>query len=63
MVQASNGCIVVWDMFSWYTVGHLFAPEGQTHFVVYLSIIVVHTAMLHLCPGGHGYFQDDNSPT
>ena len=60
-VQA--GSIMVWGMFSWYTLGLLIPTHHWLNATAYLSIVAdhVHPFMATMYPSSNGYFQHDNA--
>ncbi len=62
-VQAGDGGVMVWGVFSWHTLGPLVTIEHRLNATVYLSIVADHvhpfmTTVYHLLM----YFQQDNAP-
>ncbi len=64
MVQAGGGGVMVWDIFSWHTLGPLVPIEHRLNATAYLSIVAdhVHPFMTTVYPSSDGYFQQDNAP-
>ncbi len=62
MVQATGGGVMVWGIFSWYTLGPLVPIEHRLNATAYLSIVAdhVHPFMTTVYPSSDGYFQQDN---
>ncbi len=60
-VQA--GGIMVWGIFSWYTLGPLVPIEHRLNTTAYLSIVAdhVHPFMTTVYPSSDSYFQQDNA--
>ncbi len=63
-VQAAHGGVIVWGVFSWYTLGPLVPIEHCLNATSYLSIVAdhVHPFMTTVNPSSDGYFQQDNAP-
>ncbi len=63
MVQAGGGGVMVWGIFSWYTLGPLVPIEHRLNVTAYLSIVAdhVHPFMTTVYPSSDGYFQQDNA--
>ncbi len=61
-VQAAGGGVMVWGLFSWYTLGPLVPIEHRLNASAYLSIVAdhVHPFMTTVYPSSDGYFQQDN---
>ncbi len=61
-VQAAGGGVMVWGIFSWYTLGPLVPIEHRLNATAYLSIVAdhVHPFMTTVYPSSDGYFQQDN---
>ncbi len=64
-VQALGGCVMVWGIFSWHTLGLLVPIEDRLNATAYLSIVAdhVHPFMTTVYPSSDGYFQQDNAPS
>ncbi len=63
-IQAAGGGVMVWGIFSWYTLGPLVPIEHRLNATPYLSIIAdhVHPFETTVYPSSDGYFQQDNAP-
>ncbi len=61
MVQADGGGVMVWEIFSWYTLGLLVPIEHHLNETVYQSIVADHPFMTTVYPSSDGYFQQDNA--
>nr|KAF6387472.1 hypothetical protein mMyoMyo1_007968 [Myotis myotis] len=63
-LQAGEGSVMVWGMFSWHDLGPLIRVEQCLNSTTCLSIIAdqVHPIMLMAYPNGDGFFQQDNAP-
>uniref|UniRef100_A0A9J8C1B0 Transposase Tc1-like domain-containing protein n=1 Tax=Cyprinus carpio carpio TaxID=630221 RepID=A0A9J8C1B0_CYPCA len=63
-VQAGGGCVMVWGIFSWHTLGPLLPIEHRLNATAYLSIVAdhVHPFMTTVYLSSDGYFQQDNAP-
>ncbi|KAE8579759.1 hypothetical protein XENTR_v10024172 [Xenopus tropicalis] len=63
-VQAGGGGVMVWEMFSWHTLGPLVPIGHRLNVTAYLSIVSdhVHPFMTTMYPSSDGYFQQDNAP-
>ncbi len=63
-VQAGVGGVMVWGIFSWYTLGPLVPIEHNLNAKAYLSIVAdhVHPFMTTVYLSSDGYFQQDNAP-
>ncbi len=63
-IQACGGGVMVWGIFSWYTLGPLVPIEHRLNATAYLSIVAdhVHLFMITVYPSSDGYFQQDNAP-
>ncbi len=63
-VQAGGGGVMVWEIFSWHTLGPLVPIEHRLNATSYLSIVAdhVHPFMTTVNPSSDGYFQQDNAP-
>ncbi len=63
-VQAGDGGVMVWGIFSWHTLGPLVPIEHRLNATAYLSIVAdhVHPFMTTVYPSSTGYFQQDNTP-
>ncbi len=61
-VQAGGGCVMVWGIFSWHTLGPLVPIEHCLNATAFLSIVAdhVHPFMITVYPSSDGYFQQDN---
>ncbi len=61
-VQAAGSGVMVWGLFSWYTLGPLVPIEHRLNATAYLSIVAdhVHPFMTTVYPSSDGYFQQDN---
>ncbi len=65
MVQAAVGCVKMWGIFSWHTLGPLVPVEHCLNATTaYLTIVAddVHPFMTTVYPSSDGYFQQDNAP-
>ena len=62
-VQAGGGSILVWGMFSWYSLGALRIVEGTMDQYKYVSILAdhVHRYMRNVYPQEDGIYQQDNA--
>ncbi len=63
MVQAGDG-VMVWEIFSWHTLGPLVPIEHRLNTTADLSIVAdhVHPFMTTVYISSDGYFQQDNAP-
>ncbi len=64
-VQAGGGGgVMVWEIFSWHTLGPLVPIEHCLNTTAYLSIVAdhVHPFMTTVYPSSDDYFQQDNAP-
>uniref|UniRef100_A0AAR2INL3 Tc1-like transposase DDE domain-containing protein n=1 Tax=Pygocentrus nattereri TaxID=42514 RepID=A0AAR2INL3_PYGNA len=61
-VQAGGGGVMVWEIFSWHTLGPLVPIEHCLNAAAYLSIVAdhVHPFMTTVYPSSDGYFQQGN---
>ncbi len=59
-----GGGVIVWGIFSWYTLGTLVPIEHLLNATAYRSIVTDHVYpyMTTLYPFPDGYFQQDNAP-
>ncbi len=62
-VQADGGGVMVWGVFSWYTLGLLVPIEHRLNATSYLSIVAdhVHPFMSTVNPSSDGYFKQDKA--
>lgn len=62
MVQADGG-VMVWEMFSWHTLGLLIPIDHQLNVTTYLIIVAdhVHPFMTTVYQFSNGYFQQNNA--
>ncbi len=62
-VQADGGGVMVWGVFSWYTLGLLVPIEHRLNTTAYLSIVAdhVHPFMSTVNPSSDGYFKQDKA--
>ncbi len=62
-VQADGGGVMVWGVFSWYTLGLLVPIEHRLNATSYLSIVAdhVHPFMTTVNPSSNGYFKQDKA--
>ncbi len=63
-LNSSGGGVMVWGIFSWYTLGLLVPIEHRLNATAYLSIVAdnAHPFMTTVYPSSDGYFQQDNTP-
>jgi len=63
-VQAGGGSLMVWEIFSWHTLGLLVPIVHRLNATAYPSIVSghVHPFMTTMYPSSDGYFQQDNAP-
>ncbi len=63
-VRAGGGGVMVWGIFSWYTLDPLVPIEHRFNATAYLSIVAdhVHPFMTTMYTSSDGYFQQDNAP-
>ncbi len=63
-VQAAAVGVMVWGIFSWYTLGPLVQIEHRLNAAAYLNIVADHVYrfMNAVYPSSDGYFQQDNAP-
>ncbi len=63
-VQAGGGSLMVWGIFSWYTLGPLVPIEHHLNATAYLSIVADHDHPFRttVYPSSDDYFQQDNAP-
>jgi len=63
-VQAGIGGVMIWGMFSCYTLGPLVPIGNRLNATAYLSIVYdhVHPFMTTMYQSSDGYFQQDNPP-
>nr|KAF6360092.1 hypothetical protein mMyoMyo1_011050 [Myotis myotis] len=63
-LQAGEGSVMVWGMFSWHDLGLLICVEQCLNSTTYLSIVAdqVYPIMLMVYPNGDGFFQQGNAP-
>ncbi len=54
-------CVMVWEIFSWYTLGLLVPIEHHLNETVYQSIVADHP-FRYYSTSSDGYFQQDNAP-
>ncbi|GIX90496.1 hypothetical protein CEXT_195811 [Caerostris extrusa] len=61
-LYASRDNVMVWEMFSWNTLGpSIYVHEHSTK-TSYLNIVVdIHPVMFMVYPNSDGYFQEDNA--
>ncbi len=59
-----GGGVIVWGIYSWYTLGTLVPIEYRLNATAYRSIVTDHVYpyMTTLYPFPDGYFQQDNAP-
>ncbi len=57
--QAGGGGVMVWEIFSWHTLGPLVPIEHRLNATAYLSIVAdhVHPFMTTVYTSSDGYFQ------
>ncbi len=62
--QVGGGCVMLWGIFSWHTLGPLVPIEHCLNATAYLSIVTdhIHPFMTTAYPSSDGYFQQDNAP-
>ncbi len=62
-VQAAGGGVVVWGIFSWYTLGPLVPIEHCLNAIAYMSIVAdhVHPFMTTVYPSSDGYLMSQSS--
>ncbi|GBN89068.1 Transposable element Tc1 transposase [Araneus ventricosus] len=63
-IQAGNGDIMLWGMFSWAALGPVVMVEQIMKAANYLNTIAdqLHPYMAFVFPTGNGIFQQDNAP-
>ncbi len=60
-VQAGGGGVMVWGIFSWYTLGPLVPIEHRLNATSYLSIVADHPFMTTVNPSSDGYIKQDKA--
>ncbi len=60
-VQAGGDGVMVWEIFSWHTLGSLVLSEHRLNATAYLSIVADHVHPF-MTTVSDGYFQQDNAP-
>ncbi|GFX09605.1 transposable element Tcb1 transposase [Trichonephila clavipes] len=62
--QACDGSIMLWETFSWASLGPMVVVEQTMNATGYLNIIAdqLHPYMACVFPAGNGMFQQDNAP-